>query len=287
MWVAARQAARQDRGMLRLALAVLLLVAVAPTTLAMPPPPGSLAAVGKWNVEYADNMCLLSRFYGEATAPFALGFKPAPFADSIQIVVVGPSTRSGIAFGAATVVAGSAAPVEGRYRSGPMSKKMGRITAVDIKRSDLDPLAQGGVLAIKAGKMADVAFKLERPAAAFKALDRCVGNLLSWGMDEKAQAEVASYPKAVKPISSYFNDADYPSAALRSQQQGSSGVRYMVGTNGTATDCAVVEPSGSADLDATTCRLLTSRVRFDPALDHAGKPVRSLSYSRVTWMIGS
>ncbi|WP_106640253.1 energy transducer TonB [Allosphingosinicella vermicomposti] len=68
-------------------------------------------------------------------------------------------------------------------------------------------------------------------------------------------------------------NADYPRAAKRAGVEGEVLVRFTVEPNGRVGACTVLRSSGSADLDATTCRLIQQRYRFEPARDASGRPV--------------
>ncbi len=80
---------------------------------------------------------------------------------------------------------------------------------------------------------------------------------------------------------------DYPSAAQRNEEQGTTAVRLDIGTNGRVTNCTVTSSSGSASLDSTTCRLLTSRARFTPARDDTGQATSDSVSTRITWRLVS
>lgn len=60
-------------------------------------------------------------------------------------------------------------------------------------------------------------------------------------------------------------------------------VRVTVGTDGRAANCSIFRPSGDADADATTCRLVVERLRFRPATDSAGNPVPAPFLWRQRW----
>lgn len=82
-----------------------------------------------------------------------------------------------------------------------------------------------------------------------------------------------------------IRDSDYPRAAVAADLQGALVARYRVGTNGRVTACDIVETSGNALLDQTTCRLVIERFRYKPALDEAGRPVVSTIYEDHRWVI--
>jgi periplasmic protein TonB len=66
--------------------------------------------------------------------------------------------------------------------------------------------------------------------------------------------------------------ADYPRAARRAGIGGRVVVRIDVGTNGRVSACSIVQSSGNADLDETSCRLIRQRYRYEPARDAQGRP---------------
>ena len=88
-----------------------------------------------------------------------------------------------------------------------------------------------------------------------------------------------------KWISGGLMDADYPRSALKDRLQGQVSVGFTVRTDGHISNCRITASSGSPLLDSTTCRLLTERLRFRPALDGAGRPTESTLYSDYTWGI--
>jgi protein TonB len=95
-------------------------------------------------------------------------------------------------------------------------------------------------------------------------------------------------PKGATPRGnpqSWVTDDDYPAAALRSGDHGTTGVRLAVGADGRVTDCEVTSSSGSGTLDSTACSLLRRRARFSPATDSSGNAVAGSYSQRFTWKL--
>lgn len=86
-------------------------------------------------------------------------------------------------------------------------------------------------------------------------------------------------------LGSYFSADDYPAAALRANEQGTTGFRLTIGPNGRVSDCQVTASSGSAALDQASCRILRSRARYTPARDSDGNPTSGSDSGRVTWRL--
>ena len=98
-------------------------------------------------------------------------------------------------------------------------------------------------------------------------------------------------PRTVEPararanLASYVSNDDYPPAALRAGDEGTTAFRLTVGADGRVTNCSVTSSSGSSSLDSATCRIMRSRARFTPARDSNGNPTTDTHSARITWRI--
>lgn len=94
--------------------------------------------------------------------------------------------------------------------------------------------------------------------------------------------------KAASPSNnpgSWATNADYPTRAEREEREGTTGFRLTIGTDGRVSNCTVTSSSGHSDLDAETCKLVTRRARFKPALNSDGNPITDTYSNRITWRI--
>lgn len=95
-------------------------------------------------------------------------------------------------------------------------------------------------------------------------------------------------PKAPTPRGNagrWVTQNDYPSRALREEQQGITTVRITVDAEGKPTGCSVTGSSGSGLLDDATCKNMMRRARFNPATDGEGKPTSGVYTQSVKWEI--
>lgn len=97
--------------------------------------------------------------------------------------------------------------------------------------------------------------------------------------------KLKSPARARADLGSLIKDGDYPAEALRNNEQGTVGFRLQVGADGRVTNCAITASSGSASLDAATCRLLTGRAQFTPARNMRDEPVADSVSARIVWRI--
>jgi protein TonB len=86
-------------------------------------------------------------------------------------------------------------------------------------------------------------------------------------------------------VSGRINNSDYPKSATAAKQGGSVTAHFTVGTDGRASNCRVVKSSGNADIDATTCRLIEQRFRYEPARNKAGQPISDVTGWQQTWWL--
>lgn len=82
-----------------------------------------------------------------------------------------------------------------------------------------------------------------------------------------------------------LSDTDYPQSALQRNEQGEVHYRVDVNAAGAPTGCTVTQSSGSAVLDAQTCKLARGRFPYLPALDEDGRKVPGFYNSRINWRI--
>ncbi len=100
-----------------------------------------------------------------------------------------------------------------------------------------------------------------------------------------AAAAAQPVPKPIGSPASWVRPGDYPPAAIVGGEEGMVAFKLGVDDQGRTVQCTITQSSGSAVLDATTCRLMMLRARFQPATDAAGKPVASIFASRTRWTL--
>ena len=83
----------------------------------------------------------------------------------------------------------------------------------------------------------------------------------------------------------WITESDYPAVALRQKLQGVTTFRLTVGTNGRVAACSILQTSGTNLLDEATCRAVSQRAMFKPALDLNGNAVDGTYTNRIRWII--
>ena len=83
----------------------------------------------------------------------------------------------------------------------------------------------------------------------------------------------------------WITSDDYPMSALRAAESGIVGIQAAIDHTGRVLACKVTASSGSAALDAATCRLYQKRGRYTPARDGEGNALATTVTDRIRWRL--
>ena len=78
---------------------------------------------------------------------------------------------------------------------------------------------------------------------------------------------------------------DYPSSALRREEQGTVSMRITVGPDGRVAGCSVTGSSGSSALDQAACRGMQRYARYNPALNAAGDEITATLTQAIRYVL--
>jgi TonB family protein len=235
-----------------------------------------------WVLDYGDTACSAFRTYGDPAAPVMLAFRPSPNGTVVRLYVVRPGGRQNAYHFPVTTNISSDRVKTTALRFGPEKKKID-IVWINFARADLDGLASAGEIAIRGGSEIDERFALPGIDRVLKGLDECNADLRKYWNVGDSGVRLSKAASPLKPLTAYFSSDDYPAQAIQEGASGASRIMMMIDETGTLKDCLIEETSGIATLDAMTCLALNKRAKFTPALDEAGKPVRSVLTTRVVW----
>lgn len=240
-----------------------------------------LEPVGAWTLESTDATCLVGRKYGEH---LTLGFRKVAGSKQIRIAIWVTEQSGRPIKGNAALSIDQAPSVSAPFSKGSVGPEGLQLIAIDVGRDELPNLEIAKSLRVMAASF-DRDFQLRGIGGAISALDKCENDLLtSWGMEPTVLKSIKSRARLKNP-NGLFSVNDYPSEALAKHQQGISNNRLLIGVDGRASNCGVVESSGSKALDAKTCEIYVKRARYEPARDANGAAVPSFYFQRMSWEI--
>jgi TonB family protein len=236
--------------------AVMALAAATTTPAAAVP----LKPIGRWVVDYRDDMCLVARSFGSESDPTIFALKPSVSIDSrsADLFVLVPWT------GDKTIRRGTAMVT---FQPSGTTKKLDYVSWVPADSQQrgyevpligdlIDTLRQSTALQVDIGKDS-VAAATGKIEPVMTALGTCIDDLYrSWGVDPTARAVPAQNPGI------WFTNDDYPAEARRAGASGRVIILLTVAPDGKSTACRVIESAKEKSLDAATCDLATRRSRF-------------------------
>lgn len=82
-----------------------------------------------------------------------------------------------------------------------------------------------------------------------------------------------------------IRDSDFPAEARKAKAHGITETEIAVTPDGRPAACHITRSSGSAQLDATTCRLVMERFHFRPARDQSGRAIAGVVEYDQEWTL--
>lgn len=258
-------------------------LAAAAALVAAGPPAATPARqpVKPWMLDYGATACTAVRVYGDEAKPLTLGLRPSPEGRVVRIVLVRAGHRADAEQRDVTLNLGAHQVKTTGLHFGSRDGKA-ELVWINVTRADLEPLRATHELELR-DLGGNERFAIPLIGKVLDSLDTCNEDLRRYWNVDGAGTPLSTMAAPLKPLASYFSDSDYPDQSVRQSDSGRSVVAMMVDETGALKDCLVQETSGIAALDAMTCLVLQERAKFRPALDSAGKPVRSVLMQSVVW----
>lgn len=271
---------------------VALLAVVAEPVAAAPLQPTS-----KWHVDFADSQCVASRDYGPEGNPLFLMFKKPPIGDVLQIAVVRNGALELQDQTAGEIQFDERSPIKTSLLEYGVKNLGQRILTLNLKIVD-PALRHASKIRIrtrpeilKYGEtlpkaQSDFTFKSTDVPQVLDLLDECAADLRKiWNVWDENYVSATLKSGPYGDIQRLFSAADYPFAAQRREQMGSTKMILLIDEAGKVADCTVTQTSGAASIDAQSCAIVRERGTFRPAIGLDGKPAKSAYTQTITWRL--
>jgi TonB family protein len=283
-------------------------LAVLPALLAAAPASAEvieIAPSSPWNVDYGETKCRLARFFGEGESKHLLFFEQYWPGERFGMTVAGPSFKR-YRSGARTDLRFYEAqqPFEtkpfsgtvGQFGDGVIYSTLGLAKDRDsgdedagapTKVPELDKIAARQVEFVSLRQRGDEVRLLSGPLdEAFAVLDNCAFDLIgTWGLDVAQHRTATRLPRWINKDAVVRRIvAVYPREALNSGEQGIMRMRVTVSPEGTVEDCTIIKATDTERLESPACKAMMD-ARFEPALDAAGKPMRSYFAESIVYVM--
>ena len=257
-----------------------------------------------WNVDYADESCVLRRNFGTPDRKVVLELRQFVPGDVFYATIAAkfisagqgklkvrfvPDTAVHEAQSAYSLVysqgmegvvwTDSFRPDQATVEEGPQPRW------IEIERNARESSIRGVEVSGRASPAVSLATgEMHRPMTAMRG---CMDELLTdWGIDAAAQRTLSRPAWPVGQANwARVIQANYPSAMLMKMKGGIVRLRMIVSPDGKATSCHILVPSQDPSFEKTACAGMMKAARFDPALDASGKPIASYYAATVVYMV--
>ena len=253
-----------------------------------------LSPSSKWQMDYAPSECRLLRSFGEDRDRTTLQLSRLDVSDVLEMALAGshmPATDGDVPVSVST---STVAHVPGMHARG-FATAGGAPGSIRFRpdrdlpgalRSDVTA-DRPTMLGVSFARRYAVQLDMGPMKGALAALDACMDDLVtSWGLDPAEQRQRKSGPEPVNDPSGWFRPADYPVALNRGGSGGIVVLRLVVAADGSIKTCAVAKAGGDKAFEDLTCRLMTTRAQFRPAIDASGRAIDSVWIRRINWQPG-
>ncbi|MEO0462676.1 MAG: TonB family protein [Pseudomonadota bacterium] len=257
-----------------------------------------------WNIDFAQNRCILSRLFGEEEAPHLLFLEQAAPLSSFGMTIAGPGLRKfrpgqrtylgllndvpmnvlsgdqrGQVDGIGPAIILSSVGISPSLEEADESKPS-RTHAIGI---DLGQAAKMDRVVLKVGS-SGLSYETGNMMPPLQALNACTDDLMtSWGLnpDEHRQYTPADWlnrDQIVKAI-----QRDYPRAAQYRGETGIMRMRLIVEADGSVGDCHIEHTTQNTLLKSPACQAM-EKARFAPARGADGKAMRSFFATVISYV---
>jgi TonB family protein len=255
-----------------------------------------------WNVDFGENKCRLARFFGEGEDRHLAFFEQYWPDESFGLTVAGPQFKRFRSRASTQLRFADEQPLQdtnpftgtiGEYGSGVVYSSASLVakdeeadeSAMRFEQLDL-PSAKGAAYVGLKQRGDEIRLMTGPLDEAFAVLNRCTSDLVAaWGLDPEQHRSATKLPvwtnrdAVVRRIVSL-----YPRNALNMGEQGIMRMRVIVGTDGAVEDCTILKATDTEKLESPACEAM-KKATFTPALDAAGKPMRSYYVSGIVYQI--
>ena len=279
-------------------------ILMAQPLLATEKPAISLPRIAKWEMKYQEDDCSLLALFAKGDDSVVMAITRTTPGDWFEMRLYGKMLGYGEINMPIEIAFDSGLPLKRTALSATTGtkKKVAAAIISDLRVDGFEPDPKMGpnfpvptVSADQEAKVASITFKpagkgryrletgsMGPPLAAMRT---CTDNLLRhWGFDPLVEAKLSRRAMPAGNPAKWLGSNDFPQHALEQGMNGYLRFRLDVDPEGKVAGCRILYRTNPDEFADTSCKLLSQRGRFQPALDAAGKRVKSYYVNTVKWV---
>lgn len=264
-----------------------------------------LTPSSKWWLNYADNSCVIIRNFGEGDDLIAMRLTRSAPGSGVSMTLAGNALKSSeaildlpLAFEDGTpgtqppmVVANTGKAAETpllALSTVRLDNAHGSGYPKDSDPPDVTPEREAAVssLIFRAPDRNWYRLKTGSMKSIMAALRTCTDKVVeSWGYSPAEQRALSRPATPTENPRRWLGSFDYPQSMLNSGSMAIVESRLDIDETGQVAGCHINSATLPQKASDTTCKLLSKRAKFLPALDASGKAVKSYYLNTVRWVI--
>lgn len=260
----------------------------------------SLAKTSKWEMNYDDDSCHLLAKFGDGKESVLIRLTRYQPGDRFDLSIYGEQFKAGGSTMPVKIGFGLNDPTREGAVLGTSSNRLPVMILTSLRLDGWSPAqpgqipppvtqaAEAKVHAIDFTISGSKHYRLETGSFGepMRAMRTCLTDLITkWGYDPVVQASLKVPATPTRSPGVWLKPKDYPREALKSGHNGLVQFRLDISETGAVIGCNVLHRTNPDDFADLTCKLLTQRARFTPALDKDGKPVKGFFVSKVRFVV--
>lgn len=264
-----------------------------------------LAPSTKWWLNYAENTCVVFRSFGEGENSIVIRLARSSPASGVSLTMVGKGLRSSEAVlelpfafedGSTNSSTHLLLVNTGKANEKPMlawgSVRLDNVHGSGYPQGgnppEVTPEREAAVssLIFRAPNRTWYRLRTGSMKAIMAAIRSCTDKVIeSWGYSPAVQHSLSRPATPTEQPSKWLGPFDYPKSMIVSGTMAIVEFRLDVADTGDVAGCKVISATLPEEASDTTCKLISQRAKFLPALDAAGKAAKSYYMGTVRWVI--
>lgn len=264
-----------------------------------------LEASSKWWLDYAGNVCVVHRGFGSGDSNIVLRLARSSPGNGMSLTMVGKALKSGtpvldipLMFEDGTPVPPTQLLIANTGKAGDnpalifsnarLDNFHGSAYPKDSDPPDVTPAREAAVTSMifRAPNRKWIRLKTGSMKGIMAAMRTCTDKVIeSWGYSPAVQHTLTRPATPKEDPSKWLGVFDYPQSMLQSGQMAIVDFRLDITETGDVGDCTVISATLPKEASKATCKLISRRAKFLPALDASGAAVKTYYMSTVRWVI--
>lgn len=242
-------------------------------------PLAEVPSIEGWTLSHEAARCTIQRDLIMDSGWVTVALQAIPLGNDYRLLAFYPSMPGAQARIERITVRNSASSQTKNDLSMPITDSPGRLVRADLPR-DLFKMPDGDSLTLEPDRERAFSLSAKDVESGLAMLSDCEARVASeWEIDPTQVAQVAVPAEPIDRSARLSGGTE-----LSTKPEAGTVITLLtLKKNGRVDNCKVVQTSGKKALDSVTCRIFREKVRYRPARNSSGEPIRSWTTALTEW----